>query len=62
MDEIREMQRQNNRLSDSVAEMKKELKELKGEAFPNNLFILFKNNTKKFTIFLLRLTIILWTD
>ena len=31
LDEIRELQRQNNRLSDTVIEMKKELKELKGE-------------------------------
>jgi hypothetical protein len=32
MDEFRELQRQNNRLCDTVAEMKKEIKELKGEA------------------------------
>lgn len=31
MDEFRELQRQNNQLCDTVAEMKKELKELKGE-------------------------------
>jgi hypothetical protein len=31
MDEIRELQRQNNKLCDIVSEMKKELKELKGE-------------------------------
>jgi len=31
MDENQEMQRQNNRLFDTVAEMKKELKEFKGE-------------------------------
>jgi len=31
LDEFRELQRQNNKLCDIVAEMKKELKELKGE-------------------------------
>ena len=31
MDEFRELQRQNNKLCDIVSEMKKELKELKGE-------------------------------
>ncbi|MBP1945090.1 hypothetical protein [Methanobacterium petrolearium] len=31
LDEIRELQRQNNKLCDTVAEMKKEIKELKGE-------------------------------
>ena len=31
LDDVRELQRQNNRLCDTVAEMKKELKELKDE-------------------------------
>jgi predicted RNase H-like nuclease (RuvC/YqgF family) len=30
-DEFQELQRQNSRLCDTVAEMKKEIKELKGE-------------------------------
>jgi len=30
-DEIKDLQRQNNKLCDIVAEMKKEIKELKGE-------------------------------